>query len=86
MAWWWTIVAGLPTLGIVAAALNGGAMGGAAYSAFKGVWATFVAIPVFIFTFVAAADARLHRGLAFARLTDESAVDAPPMVGRVARV
>lgn len=87
MGIWWTVVAGLPTIAIVAAALSGTSMDGVSYAWLKGVWAVAVCVPVNIFMFLSCADERLHRGLAFARLVEGSAAaDAPPMVGRVARV
>jgi hypothetical protein len=85
MGLWWTVVAGLPSLGIVALALAGGPMSGVDYCVFKGLWAMIVACPVFLFMFVGCADSRLHRGLAFARLA-ETTVDLPPMVGQVGHV
>ncbi|KAA0154434.1 hypothetical protein FNF31_06315 [Cafeteria roenbergensis] len=84
---WWTVVVGLPTVGIIAAVLGGGSMDGVGYAWFKGVFATILCIPIFIFMFVGCTDERLHRGLAFARLVEgATAADAPPMVGNVARV
>lgn len=86
MGVWWTVIVGLPTLGILAAVLQGGGMDGVGYAWFKGVWATVVAAPVFVFMFVGCSDSRLHRGLAFQHMLDGAALDAPPMVGQVGRV
>lgn len=86
MGLWWTILIGLPTLGVLSAILGGGPMDGVSYTWFKAVWAMCVAAPVFVFMFVGCADSRLHQGLAFSQLMDGGAAEAPPLVGQVGRV
>ena len=84
--WAWALF-GLPTLGLLAVILRGGAMSGVGYSAFKGVWAFAVACPVFFVVFFSAADERNFPSLEFDRLMQERGrEEAPPVVAQVGKV
>ena len=87
----WTVLAFPPTILIIWMFVQGGAMSGLGYTIFKGIWATFFAVPIFCVVFFAGLDKRNFPELEFEalmRLTaaKEGVTDGPPLVGQVGHV
>jgi hypothetical protein len=86
----WVILAYVPTIIILSIAVRGGAIGGLGFVCFKGIWAFFLAAPMYTVVYFAALDRRNFPEMEFdslMRLTgNKDAADMPPLVGQVGRV
>jgi hypothetical protein len=87
MGFFFLALVGFPSILVVWAAVGSGSMPGIAYTAFKGVWAFFVAAGVYALLFPAAIDKRNFPELEFEEMmqlqSDAWKDDPPPMVANV---
>lgn len=96
MGLYFWLIAGLPTLLLMGAAIRGGEMSGLGYTVFKGIWAIIVAIPVYTIVYFAAIDKRNFPEIEFESLVRmaggkggdgaDTPSDAPPLVGNIGHV
>lgn len=79
------VVVGLPTTLFVFAGVQGGEFPGVGYAVFKGFFAFFAAVPIFLVMFFSASDSRNFIRAAYSALDDKGAKEIP-LVGGVSRV
>jgi hypothetical protein len=87
---YWGVVAFIPTILVLWAAVQDGTISGLGYTIFKGIWAFFLALPVFTIVYFAGLDKRNFPEIEFEalmRLTSmKEGSSGPPLVGLVGHV